>query len=218
MPGGFSWDFFPLKTASKTIRWGCCRSRSTCLQNLRIGLPRGRMWAEPVTNPWPPRESIVFHGERSWLLYGFTWQFSTRAKASSYPRRRLTLLPTPLYRLLLSLFCWIEAGLNAPHPASCLGYNPLGLPLLCHWLFEKSSGFNVPNQCQKLHKYVCRGWTLLGNSPAALLFMKALSWLFSTVFRLGTIRMKVPWRWDVKAVNSEVRGKEKVKWEAGWLK
>lgn len=77
----------------------------------------------------------------------------------------------------------------------------------------------IPTQDQKLHKCVCRMWIwgiLFGSLPAAL-FVKALSWLFSTVFRLGAFGLKVPWRWDVKAINSEIRGKEEVKWEAGWL-
>ena len=126
---------------------GCYRSWSTWLQNLRIGLLRGKMWAEPVTNPWAPRDSLVFHGEKPCLLDGFSWQLPTGAKL------QLPQETQPCF-LLLCTGCHFpySAVLNALHPASWLG-PPSSLSPTPD---KKFNGSHAPTQDQKLYKCVCR--------------------------------------------------------------
>lgn len=117
------------------------RSRATCLQSLKIGLPRSKMWAEPVTNPWAPRDSIAFHGERPWLRYGFNWQFSVGAKQPVIPADPWHCFSSLC--MLNSVYC---VGSECPIPSQVVQDPPSSLPLTFYWGSNRSL---APVQGQK---------------------------------------------------------------------
>lgn len=127
---------------------GCYRSRSTCLQSLRIALPRGKMWAEPVTSPRAPRESTAFHGERLWLFYGFSRQVSSGVRQPATPGD--SWLCFPLLCTLDSACCaGIEWGWM-PHTQPVIPEASFSVPSTLYW---RSNGFLALVQGQKQSVY-----------------------------------------------------------------